>query len=428
MNYEQAMQHIHGIMRFGSKLGLERMRELMHRLGDPHKQTRFVHVAGTNGKGSTVTMISDILTSAGYCVGKYTSPYVFDFRERIAVNGKMIPKDALCDFTERISFVCEQMEKDGWDSVTEFEFITAMAFCYFAEKKCDPVVLEVGLGGRFDATNVIDAPLVSVITALALDHTQILGDTIEKIAYEKAGIIKSGCQVVLYPLQPIGTKQTILSVAKKTGCTVSLPSVSNLQIKRCDLSGNLFSYKNKDYTQNLLGEYQIYNAITVLEVIDKLRDCGYEISDSAVADGLYRCHMSARFDKVCDKPLIIMDAGHNPQGIDALASLMDKMSDKNVRVVFAVMADKEYGYAIEELSKRAKSFYGVSLRDLPRALSAEKISKLASEFCNNTASFETADKALEKALRDIGDDCLLICGSFYVMERARNYLINKQII
>ena len=428
MNYNEAMQYIHGLMRFGSKLGLTRIRELLHRLDNPQKKTKFIHVAGTNGKGSTVTMLSEILSHAGYRTGKYTSPYVFEFRERIAINGNMIEKDALCELTERISLVCEQMRQDGFDDITEFEFITVLAFCYFAEKACDVVVLEVGLGGRFDATNVIDAPLVSVITPLSLDHTAVLGDTIEEIAYEKCGIIKTSSPVVLYPIQESGALATVRKTAAERHCTLIVPDIDELQILQCDLTGNHFMYRGKEYQQGLLGEYQIYNALTVLETVEVLRQSGMTIGQEAVCYGLKHCHMPARFDKVSDKPLIIMDAGHNPQGIDALTALMDKMRNCRFRVIFTVMADKEYEYAINALSSRTDSFYAVTLKDFPRALDAESIAGIASRNCKNTRVADDVSSAINIALADVGNDCLLICGSFYIMEQALSALKNKGIL
>lgn len=428
MNYNEAMQYIHGRLRFGSKLELTRIIELLRRLGNPQKKTKFVHVAGTNGKGSTVTMLAEILAHAGYRTGKYTSPYVFEFRERIVINGNMIEKDALCKFTERISLVCEQMENDGFDEVTEFEFITVLAFCYFAEQKCDIAVLEVGLGGRFDATNVIDAPLVSVITSLSLDHTAILGDTIEQIAFEKCGIIKTPSPTVLYPIQEQGALKTVSEIASQRSCRLIIPDIDNLEILKCDLTGNHFVYGGKEYYQSLLGEYQIYNAITVLEVIEILRQGGFIIPQEAVKLGLQHCRMPARFDKVSDKPLIIMDAGHNPQGIDVLTDLMDRVKGCRFRIVFAVMQDKEYDYAIKALSKRVDRFYAVPLKELPRALDAKTIAKIASENCENTVVASDVNSAIDMALDEIGEDCLLICGSFYIMEQARNALKNKEIL
>jgi len=428
LNYNEAMQYIHGIARFGSKLGLERVRELLRRLGDPQKQTRFVHVAGTNGKGSTVTMLAEILSHAGYRTGKYTSPYVFEFRERILIDGNMIDENALCDLTERISLVCESMKRDGYDDVTEFEFITALAFCYFAEQKCDIVVLEVGLGGRFDATNAIDVPMLSVITTLALDHTAILGDTIEQIAFEKSGIIKTPAPVILYPLQPEGGIRTVDAIAKERDCHLTIPDTDALRILRCDLSGNRFQYRGQEYEQGLLGQYQIYNACVVLEAIYALRQGGLTIPEESVQYGLKHCRMPARFDKVSNDPLIILDAGHNPQGIDALTDLMDKMEGRRTRIVFTVMADKEYAYAIDSLSKRAECFYAVTLKDFPRALPAEEIVSLAKRHCDNCLAFSDVETAISAALEEIGEDCLLICGSFYLMEQAMNALKNKGIL
>lgn len=427
MNYDQAMQYIHGTMRFGSKLGLERMSELMHRLGDPQKKLKFIHVAGTNGKGSTVTMLAEILHNSGYRVGKYTSPYVFEFRERIAVDGKMITKDALCKLTERISSVCAAMEQDGWDAVTEFELVTAMAFCYYEQQNCDFVVLEVGLGGRFDATNIIDPPMVAVITALSSDHTAILGNSIQQIAFEKAGIIKSGSPCVIYPKQPDKTIAQIRQICEERNCSLSVPDLEKLRVLQSDLSGNRFVYEGKEYCQQLMGEYQIYNAITALETVKCLKKQGVEIRDSAVYDGILHCHMVARFEKVSEHPLIIMDAGHNPQGIDALTALLDQMEGRRIRIVFAVMKDKEFSYAIEQLAARADCFYAVSL-EMPRALSCDEIVHVAEKFCQKCIGFHNTEDAIHKALDNIGEDCLLICGSFYIMEQAGEVLKSKGIL
>ncbi len=427
MNYDQAMQYIHGIMRFGSKLGLERMRELMRRLGDPQNKLKFIHVAGTNGKGSTVTILAEILQCSGYRVGKYTSPYVYDFRERIAIDGKMISKDALCLWTERISAVCTAMEQDGWDAVTEFEVVTAMAFCYFQQQNCDIVVLEVGLGGRFDATNVIGRPLVAVITALSLDHTAILGNTIEQIAFEKAGILKEGCPCVIYPDQPIGAMETIRDICAQRKCPLVIPDLQALDVLSTDLNGNRFMYKGTEYRQQLIGEYQIQNGITVLETVECLNAQGISVKEQAVREGMLQCRMLARFEKISHHPLIIMDAGHNPQGIDALAGLLDQMEGRRIRVVFAVMKDKEYTYAIDQLARRAHRFYGVDL-DLPRALSAAEIVRLARPACPDSVAFCDVGQAIEQALDDIGEDCLLICGSFYIMEQAVAALKSRGIL
>lgn len=418
MNYNDAMKFIREIMRFGSKLGLERMRELLRRLGNPQDQMQYIHVAGTNGKGSTVTMLSEILQAAGYRVGKYTSPYVFEFEERITVDGKMIAKKDVARIVSLIAPLCEQMVQDGWDAPTEFEVVTAIGFCYFAEQKCEYVVLEVGLGGRYDATNVIAPPLVSAITALSMDHTAILGDTVLKIAKEKCGIIKKGSRVVLYPLQPEGVIEFVRKYCEPYECSPVLPDLHALSVQNSDFSGNSFIYCGHQYQQQLVGEYQIYNAITVIETVKQLRTLSVSIPESAIFSGINRCHMLSRFEKVSQQPLVFLDAGHNPQGIDALTALLDR-TDRPVRMVFGVMKDKEYSYAISQLSQRATVFYAATPKNHPRALAAEQIVADPCCRCNNALAFPSIADAIHAALQNIGEDMLLICGSFYIMEESR---------
>lgn len=414
-------------MRFGSKLGLERMSDLMRRLGDPQNKTKFIHVAGTNGKGSTVTMLYEVLRAAGYSVGKYTSPYVYEFEERIAVDGKLISKDVLAELTGRVADVCSQMVSDGWEHPTEFEVVTAIAFCYFAEMKCDFVVLEVGLGGRFDATNIIAAPLVAVITALSLDHTAILGDTILKITHEKCGIIKPGCRVVAYPLQQEGVIDYIASCCAERGCALTVPDTDKVNLLQSDLFGNRFAYKQNEYRQQLVGKYQIYNGITVIETVEQLRLAGIDISEQALYDGIAACKMFARFERVCDKPMIIMDAGHNPQGIDALTDLLDGVR-LAPHIVFGVMRDKEYEYAISNLAKRALAFYAVAPAGNARALPPSQSAEIAKHYCKNVSAYSEITDALDAALQSAEDGLILICGSFYIMEEAKNVLKDKGIL
>jgi len=232
----------------------------------------------------------------------------------------------------------------------------------------------------------------------------------------------------LYPLQPEGGIRTVDAIAKERDCHLTIPDTDALRILRCDLSGNRFQYRGQEYEQGLLGQYQIYNACVVLEAIYALRQGGLTIPEESVQYGLKHCRMPARFDKVSNDPLIILDAGHNPQGIDALTDLMDKMEGRRTRIVFTVMADKEYAYAIDSLSKRAECFYAVTLKDFPRALPAEEIVSLAKRHCDNCLAFSDVETAISAALEEIGEDCLLICGSFYLMEQAMNALKNKGIL
>lgn len=428
MNFESAMTYIHSRMRFGSKLGLERMCELLSRLGNPQNQLKFVHVAGTNGKGSTVSMLSAVLQSAGYKTGRFISPYVFDFCERIAVNDEMISEEALGRLTERVSLAVKAMETDGWDAVTEFEIVTAIGFLYFAEEKCDIVVLEVGLGGRFDATNVIETTLVAVITSISLDHTKILGDTVEKIAAEKCGIIKPNIRVVLYPIQTQSVLKLVQDTCRTNKCALVVPDVNELSVQDSSLLGNRFIYQRHTYQQKLVGRFQVYNALTVLETVEQLRCLGFSIPESAVFSGIYSCHMDARFDVVSKHPTIILDAGHNPQGIDALSESLAALKNRRLRVVFTVMKDKEYQYAIEKLAGVASSFYATSLPENPRALGSAEIAEIAKKHCKNVFAFNQPEDAILTAYKDMGNDILLICGSFYIMERAKKILKNSGLL
>ncbi len=424
MTEQQALSYIHSRARFGSKLGLERMGELMRRLGDPQKTLSFVHVAGTNGKGSTVTMLSRVLSRAGYRTGRYISPYVFDFHERISVNDTYISGELLAELTERVAAAVEEMERDGWDAVTEFEIVTAVAFLCFAAEKCDIVVLEVGLGGRFDATNIIEAPLVSVITAISKDHTAILGDTLEKIAFEKCGIIKSGGSAVSYPLQPMEAMRQIEASCREKNVPLHLPDVAGLSVLSSDLSGNSFIYNGKEYRTEAVGAYQIYNALTVLETVDALRKAGMDIPAECAEKGIASGHMDARFDRVCVSPEIVFDVGHNPQGIDELCDILDRSVQGGVIVIFAAMRDKDYSYAVSRLAKRADIFFAVAPIGNDRAAPSADIAALAAKNCGGVEDAGTVSRALEKALALRKDEMILVCGSFYIMEEAAKYLKN----
>ena len=242
MTYEEALQKINSRLLFGIKPGLERIEALCKKLGDPQKKPRFVHVAGTNGKGTTCTLIASVLKAAGYRTGLYTSPYVLDFRERFRIDGEMIPEAELIEEVKRVSSVADELEAAG-DTVTEFEFITALAFDWFAQRDCDFVVLEVGLGGRFDATNVIDTPEAAAIASISLDHTAILGDTYAKIAFEKAGIIKKGGDVVLYPVQDPSVFETIESACNERGAHLHIPDEKNMQVNGTALAGTALTWR-----------------------------------------------------------------------------------------------------------------------------------------------------------------------------------------
>ena len=277
MTNEEALAKINSRLTFGMKPGLRRIKELLGELGDPQKQLKFAHVAGTNGKGTTCALLSSALREAGYTVGLYTSPYVEDFRERFQIGGEKISPQELVEEVELLSPIAEAHDAAG-DTVTEFEFITALAFHWFARRKCDIVVLEVGLGGRFDATNAIDAPEVAVIASISLDHTAILGDTLEQIAFEKAGIVKPGGRLVLYPWQGPGVVETISQICQERGAQLLFPQ-REYRILEESLSGTTFQAGGETLRTPFLGEHQVRNALTAGKALEVLAQQGFPVTE-----------------------------------------------------------------------------------------------------------------------------------------------------
>ena len=408
MNYDQALQFIHKTLNFGSKPGLSRVKELCERLGNPQDDLKFIHVAGTNGKGSTVTSIACALEDAGYTVGKYTSPYIFDFRERIEVCGEMIGKQELADITECVMAHCEQME----DHPTEFEIVTAIAFVYFRQRKCDYVVLEVGLGGRLDATNIIKSPALSVICSISLDHVDILGDTEEKIAYEKAGIIKQGVPCVVYPLNCESVKEVIRGVCQEKESEFICPDISELKILSKG-NQNRFEYRGEIYEPALLGEHQIYNSLVAIEVLRRIG-----ISEAFIKIGLSRVKLHGRYEVISKSPRIILDAGHNQSGIESLLNALKNDGEvQKLTVVFGMLKDKAYQFAIRELAMIADKMVCIT-PDSPRALSAFDMKNIAEMYCGNCFGFDDAKQATECALCENDGRTVLICGSFYIIDKV----------
>lgn len=428
MNYKEAMEFISGTMRFGSVLGLASIQTLLMRLENPHKELSFIHIAGTNGKGSTASMTANILKEAGYKVGLYTSPYIIEFEERIQLCGEKIPKQRLAELTQRVKKEVEAMQKEGLAHPTEFEIITAIAMLYFKEEKADYVVLEVGLGGRLDATNVIENPLVCAICSISLDHTDILGDTLEKIAAEKAGIIKENSIVVID-----GTNSScVLDVIQKKAAEKNTEVIitEKAKITHADIEGTSFSYKDKERKVSLLGEHQVQNASIVLEIIAALKKKGIEISDHAVDGGLKTCKWIARFQKVYDKPLFIMDGAHNAAGMRTFTDSVKRyLKDKKVYVVYGMLKDKDYKDCAAQLSQVAEKIYTVTV-DSPRALSAEELMQTVKQHTDQVKAYKLPVEAFSDAIEDAGEHGVICAvGSLYFMAHAKEAffeVINKR--
>ncbi len=396
MNYNEALEYIHKINWCFCNPGLERIRILCNKLGNPQKNLKFIHVAGTNGKGSFCAMLSNILSSAGYKTGLFTSPYIKVFNERMAIDGEMISNEELAYLTERIRPIADAME----EKPTEFELITALAFEYFARNGCEYVVLECGLGGRLDSTNIIEAPVVSVITGIALDHTSILGDTVEKIAMEKAGIIKKGIPC-LWCGDDILAEAVITKRAKELSSPFHKVDHSMACVDKMDLSGTVMSYgAYKNIRIPLLGEYQVQNASNVLTCVDILKNEGIYISEDSVREGLIKTKWHARFEIISEHPLVIADGGHNPQGVcSAVESVKRYFGDKKLNIVSGVMADKDTDFISEKIGSVARRVYCITPNN-PRAMEAKEYAALYMSKKIEASPFDAVRDAVFAAMED----------------------------
>ncbi len=412
MNYEECLEYIHGVNWCFCKPGLERIGELCARLGDPQKQLKFIHVAGTNGKGSFSSMLSSILVEQGYKVGLYTSPYIKVFNERMRINGENISNEELIELTELMRPITDEMT----DSPTEFELITALAFEYFRRNGCDVVVLEAGMGGRLDSTNIIDNSLLSVITGIALDHTAFLGDSVVKIAAEKAGIIKKGCPV-LYGGTDEDAWAVIKDKAEQMDTTISRVDYSRIEKLEMSLDGSRFDFgEHKDIEISLLGTYQPRNAVSVLTAVDILRERGIEIGEDAVKNGLRKATWPARFEVLSKDPLVIFDGAHNPQGISAaVESIKLYFRDNKVYLLTGVLRDKDYTAIAKDLSSVASRAFTLT-PDNPRALTAEEYALVLENAGIPATPVDGIKEAFAKACAQAKQDGVpLVClGSLYV--------------
>ena len=450
-----AIEYINTPRWLTSRLGLERIRELLDRLGRPQDRLKFVHVAGTNGKGSTCAFAASILAEAGFKTGLFTSPYVETFHERIRVNGRNISDEDLTAATLRVRECAEAMEAEGGEHPTEFELMTAVALVHFAHVGCDIVVLEVGLGGRLDSTNVIAAPEVAAIVSIALDHTNLLGNTLAEIAHEKAGIVKEGSTVVSWPQEP-SAMEVVEDAARRAGDKLVVPDFSLLSVGKVTRGAALltcgtaleheghtpcsdsprfaaelraehavpaqklqasssidahrtpmsqvesavsmrqFSYRGCEYTTRLLGSYQPSNAAMAIEKAGALRERGWEIPDEAIARGIAETRWPARFevlDQPAGMPTVVIDGGHNPQGAGVLAdSLRDVFPDKRPVFLVGILADKDYRSMLRAVAPLASAFVCVTPPN-PRALDAADLAEAIRETCGELGARATIEVA-----------------------------------
>lgn len=425
MNYDDAVNYIHSLLKFGIRPGLSGMGALLSCLGNPEKELKYVHIAGTNGKGSVSTAVSNIMIEAGYRVGLYTSPYVTDFLERVQFGGKPVARQLFADNVRKVKSVVGKLNSEGV-TVTEFEALTAAAFLCYKELECDLVVLEVGLGGRLDATNVIPTPYVNVITSLSIDHCAILGDTIEKIAYEKCGIVKENSNVVTSFGQPDGALKVIKNTVHEKNGSLIIPDEKDIKIINSDIFGTHFIYKGKKYTVRMSGLHQIKNAVCAVEAANVLKKY-FSVTDKNIADGIAKTVLPARIEIISQKPLVILDGGHNEDGAKAFFDTVSPCFNNKGKtiVVSGMMADKAVEKSLAPLMKACDVFIAVT-PDNPRAMKAEELAKIASKYCNDVYCEQTVERAFEKYLPYITEnDILCVVGSLYLAGEARPLLLKK---
>ena len=419
MNVTEAVEWIQSIAWLGSKPGLERTQELLCRMGNPQKQLRYVHIAGTNGKGSTASMTASILRKAGYRTGLYTSPHIYRFHERIQVNGQDISDEELAAITEYVKPLAQAMD----DHPTEFELVFCIAIEYFRRSGCDIVVLEVGMGGAMDATNTIDVPEVAVITNIGLDHTGFLGDTVEQIATEKCGIFKEGGSAVVYRSAP-GVEAVFEQTAAAKNVTLKKADFESLVSVSHSLEGQIFHCGNrKDLLLPLLGTHQLHNAAVVLSVADTLIEKGWNISEAHIREGLRDVSWPGRFHIVKRDPLFIVDGGHNPQCLESLVqNIQDYLPGKQIIALTGVLADKDYGQMYKPVMPYISKFVCITPPNDRKLEAAELASHLRAAGAEAIACDSIA-KGVETAQVLAGSNGVVLCfGSLYSIGAIYNSL------
>lgn len=420
MTEQQVLNYIHSLNRFGIKPGLDRITALLEKLGNPQNELSVIHIAGTNGKGSTATAINNIMQAAGNKTGLFISPYVLDFKERIQVNNEYITVGALCELTEVVSKAAKEVGKELSDEVTEFEFITALAFLYFKQTACDVVVLETGLGGRLDSTNVIKKPLATVITKIALDHTAVLGNTITEIAKEKCGIIKNGSPVITHFSQESDALLEITKTAEQKNAAAYVVSKNDITDLKVFEFGSTFNYKGIELEVNMPGKHQVENMSVAVQTALAL-----DIPIDAIINGIKKTIFAARLEVINKKPLVLLDGAHNPNGAEALARYLDEFKIKPVAVM-GMMKDKNCEVVMQMLASRCQGVVTVEVKNNDRAATRHELCELAKNYCEDCSIADDYLSALEFAKQKSteANASILICGSLYLASDIRNLAIN----
>ncbi len=421
LNYEQALEFIHSRPRIKKADAHKGIKLLLEYLGNPQDYLKIIHIAGTNGKGSCASMTANVLKRAGYKTGLNISPFVIDFTERFSINGEYIDKEKLAKITSRIKYYQEKILKENEIQLVEFEVVTAIAFTYFKEEGCDIVCLEVGIGGRLDTTNVIKSSLLSVIMNISYDHTEMLGDTIDKIAYEKAGIIKENTPVVIYPKLEELALLEIKKTAKEKNAEIVIPSLQDFFYKNTGVLKSSIIYKEYNINLAFTGIHQAYNSLVVIEVANKLRELGFNITDDNIINGIENTKFPARIEVISDNPIIILDGAHNIDGATALSKVLKENNLTDFVAVWSSLSDKHPEDMIKLLSPYISTIYITELFG-PRKMTKEELSSIAKNYINEVHTENSVEDAVKKAVLYKGKN-ILIFGSLYLASDARKILL-----
>lgn len=423
MEYSEALNYYHSLEKFGTRPGLERFAELCNLLGNPQNDFKTVHVAGTNGKGSTCTEMASILTASGYKTGLYTSPFVIEFRERIRYCGDMISENDLIEVTETVKAAINLLNDKGV-KITEFEAVTAAAFLFYKIKKCDIVILETGLGGRYDATNIITDPICSIITSISFDHMHILGNTLSEIAYEKSGIIKFRSNVITSINQSYEVLRVIKNTCWDKQATLTIVSNGCFSELKETIYGTDVIYNNQQYRIPFCGYHQLENSSLVFSAIEILRENGYYITDENIRIGLESSFIPARMEIIKKDPLIILDGSHNKGSMDALYNcIVNFLTDKRIIAVMGMMADKDCKNAIADVAPLFDKVISVTPSN-KRSMDCNEFSDILKDFGVSTEAIADPVSGIKKAYSELNDyDVMIVCGSLYLASDVRNELL-----
>jgi len=418
MTYQEAVEFITAANAKGSCPGLERIEELMSRLGDPQAAMRFVHVTGTNGKGSAAAMLSSVLTAAGYRVGLYTSPHLLSYKEDFRVNGRELSDEAFCAAVATVA----EAERGMSDAPTEYERLTAIALECFRRERCDISILEVGCGGEGDSTNIIPSPEAAMIMNIGLEHQSFLGNTLEEIATVKSGIIKPGCDAVCYR-NPESVERVLEERCERVGARLHKADFAAIEPVESSLLGQRFRWRGQELQLALLGEHQLKNAAVVLTTVEALRSRGWHISGEAVAEGLAAARWPARFEVLRQKPLFVVDGGHNPQCAEAMAELLRaNRAENSLTFLLGALADKDYRQMLELIWPWAKDFITVT-PDSHRALPAEAMAEVIRSMGKEATACGSVDDGVALCM-ERGEDTLAF-GSLYMAGHARDCFLRR---